>query len=140
MPKYYVGEIDLRDIFLVFKTGNLILIELNNDSKLTKAGIEKYKPTEKLDTSYKIKCTYVVSGVTEEKRVTKESYTWIYNDSKVESISISDYDQKCKEVFVNYMRFAINDAIDFIIKTEQFKKDKMKKEFKKEVESVKDEI
>lgn len=140
LPKYMLGEIKLEKIFLLFYRDRLQLIELDNNIPLAKAAVEKYPPTVKLDTTYKVNCTYLVSGVKEEKIVMKNISSWITPDFNTDSYSVLDYNDKCKTVIVSFMRFASKEFINhfnYLKERKALQKDDKEKD---KLKSIKDKI
>lgn len=140
IPLFFIGEKKIKDIYLTFRNDSLLLIETGYDDELIKAAIEKYKPTVKIDTAYKITCTYVISGVNKEVAVLKRVYEWNYPDHNVFSGASMDYDNSCKPKIVSVLKFSSKSIISRIDelksqskKQEQEEKDKLKKSIGEEI-------
>jgi hypothetical protein len=140
LPKYKVGDIELENIFIVFKNKRLQLIELNDNSDLLKAAKEKYTPSQANDTAYKIKCVYVTSGVPEEKLVSKRNSEWIYDNYTIEASSGLDYNEKCKAIYWGYIRFISTDITEFLSKNASENKKQLQEKDSNKINSVKDKL
>lgn len=108
LPVYKVGELKLPHVFVAISDNSVQFIETLFSSELVEVASQKYTPTETLDTSYKILCSYIVSGVKTEKTVTKKLITWLYPNLQVNATAFFDYDEKCKDVILSYIRFKSN--------------------------------
>lgn len=140
LPKYTLGHIKLNDVFIVFKNNQLQLIELDNNEDLLKAAREKYIPTHFMDTAYKIKCVFVVSGVPDEKLVSKTFIDWNYNNLSIEASSGLDYDKECKTVVWGFIRFITKDLDLFLDTNSNSQKKKTIEQEKNKINSLKDKL
>lgn len=140
LPVYKMSGIKITGIFVVFIGNKIQAIASDFNNDILKAASEKYEPVDKTDTSYKIKCTYVTSGVTDAQPVIKRIYRWEFQSSTAFMMSSLDYDDHCKPIPISTMRFWTTEFTATVRDIRYKIKDRENEEDRIQAKDVKDKI
>lgn len=135
---YNVGGLRVNGVFLTFQKGKLQCIEINPVIELLEAAKDKYKPSLLYDTTYKVPCVFVTSGVKEIKTAGEKRVEWRTPTAVVVFHQKLSYSDKCQSVTRSEFSFKtpqFQDYLNTLSSTEQAEKYKSADSLKQSIRS-----
>lgn len=105
IPEYKIATLEISKIFLLFRNNKLAFIDVAISQELMNALKQKYPPSDNIDITDTVKCTYTFTGAVTDNISFKQEVTWKNDKSYCQYLFEKNYTSDCKPTFNNYFRF-----------------------------------